>query len=179
MVQNSIHDGGSCFCSRLISRHPPRPWEGDAYVFIHSFIPLILTMPQMALSSGQGSQERAEETQKPSSPGADIPSPVTTHTASHLHIVLPAELSHLPLLSVCPSPTHNTNHSGSQLCRKLVTALPDCSLRAPHTWLRAHPAGMEISFICLDPSLEYKGACAVCTDASPEPRHRTCTGRAS
>ena len=52
-------------------------------------------MHQMVLSSGQGSQERAEETQKP----ADIPSPLTTHTASHLHIVLPAEMSHLPLLS--------------------------------------------------------------------------------
>ena len=129
-------------------------------------------MYQMVSSSGQGSQERAEKTQTPRSPGVDI---LVPWQLKLLHICT------LSFLLKCPTPhtPHHLLYSGSHLCRKLFTALPDhrvpepCSPCVPQsipTWYRN-------IFYLSESSLQYEGACVGCIHASPEPRHRSCTGQ--
>ena len=143
-------------------------------MFIHSFILLIFIMYQMVSSSGQVSQERAEKTQTPKSPGVDI---LVPWQFKLLHICT------LSFLLKCPTPhtPHHLLYSGSHLCRKLFTALADhgapepCSPCVP----QSIPAWYRNVYYLPEFSLQYEGACVGCIHASPESRHRSCTGQGS
>lgn len=84
-------------------------------------------MYRMVSSSGQGSWERAERTQKASSPGAAILVPWQM-------VLLHPHTPSFPLAgSLCQTPTRNTSCSGFHLGRELFTSLWDGRVPAP-TW---------------------------------------------